>query len=193
MGIIVPLWYKVNNRGDNMSFSFYGSHMEVGESLTNKAKEACDVLANKYGVEFINVNITMKKDGYLFCCDISVKTSNGSSYYASNEADDPRVSFDITLQRIDLQMQKKKKVERTPCRNRLEINCFDNSLEEQEDAPMIIAEILDDLPLLSVSDAAKHLDENTKVFIFKNISNSAVNVVYIRSDKNIGWLDYKIK
>ncbi|MDR2781225.1 MAG: HPF/RaiA family ribosome-associated protein [Holosporaceae bacterium] len=178
-----------------MSFSFSGRHMEIGESLTSKAKEACEALANKYGVEFISANVVMKKDGYLFCCDISVKTSCGNSYYASNEADDPKISFDVTLQKIDQQMQKKKKSERCSCKCRLEINNFDNSLDEQleENSAIIIAEILEDLPLLSVSDAAKRLNEKTKVFVFENISNNAVNVVYIRPDENIGWIDYKVK
>jgi ribosomal subunit interface protein len=175
-----------------MNFSFSGRHMEIGESLTNKAKKACMDLAGKYKVEFIDVNAVMKKDGYLFRCDISAKTNTGNSYHAGNEANDPNVSFDLTLQKIDLQMQKKKKSERCFSKEHmLEINNFDNSLEES--APVIVAEIIDSLPLLSVDDAARRLNEKTTVLVFENISNNAVNVVYIRSDKNIGWIDYKFK
>jgi ribosomal subunit interface protein len=179
-----------------MSFSFSGRHMEVGESLTNKAQDACKALAEKYAVGFISVNVVMKKDGYLFCCDIFIKTDSGNSYYASNEADNPTVSFDVTLQKIDQQMQKKKKAERCSCKCRFEINDLDNnSFENKSDEKyaIIVAEILEDLPLLSVSDAAERLVEDTKVFVFENISNNAVNVVYVRSDGNIGWIDYKVK
>jgi len=177
-----------------MNFSFSGRRMDVGESLTARAKEACVSLANKYGAEFIDVSVVMEKDAYLFCCDISVKTSTGNSYFASNSANDPNVSFDVTLQKIDLQIQKKKKGGHCSCRSHsVEINSFDNSLEDEKDAPMIIAEILDDLPLLSVCDAAKHLNEKTKLFVFQNISNDAINVVYTRPDGNIGWIDYKFK
>jgi hypothetical protein len=134
----------------------------------------------------------MIKDGYLFRCDISAKTGTGNSYYAGNEANDPNISFDLTLQKIDLQMQKKKKSERCFCKGRpVEINNFDNSLEDM--APMIVAEILDSLPLLSVRDAAKRLNDKTSVLVFENISNNAVNIVYTRPDKNIGWIDYKLK
>jgi ribosomal subunit interface protein len=175
-----------------MKFSFSGRHMEIGESLSQRAKDACLSAARKYGVELIDVSIVMKKDGYLFYCDISAKTNSGCAFHASNDADDPNVSFDVTLQKIDQQMQRKKK----NCRcwgkpHEIEINNFDNSAEEN--TPMIIAEILDDLPLLSVSDAAKHLSKKTTVLVFENISNNAVNVVYTRSDGNIGWIDYKIK
>jgi ribosomal subunit interface protein len=164
--------------------------MEVGEALTSRAKEACEALATKYGTEFIEVNAVMKKDAYIFRCDISVKTSEGNSYHAGDGTDDPHISFDLTLQKIEQQMKKKKKMERTFHKDRIEINIFGNSFEEEENAPAIIAEIIDDLPILSVSDAAKHLNEKTKVFVFENISNKAVNVVYIRNDGNIGWIDY---
>jgi ribosome-associated translation inhibitor RaiA len=165
--------------------------MEVGESLTNRAREACITLSGKYGIEFIDVSVVMKKDGYLFNCDISAKTNSGNSYYASDNANDPYVSFDVTLQKIDQQMKKKKKPGHccSQRKHQVEINDFDNSLEET--APMIVAEFLDNLPILSVSDAAKRLNGKTKVFVFENISNRAVNVVYIRQDGNIGWIDYK--
>lgn len=175
-----------------MSFSFTGRHMEVGESLTNKAREDCKNLAQKYGTEFIDANIVMNKDGYRYHTDISVKTATGNSYFAGEVADDPKVSFEITLQKINLQMQKKRKTLRDKART-VETMEYNNSYEEKdtEDHPMIIAEILDDLPIMSVNEASQRLDENTKVFIFENVSTNAVNVVYTREDGNIGWIDYK--
>lgn len=175
-----------------MNFSFSGRRMDIGESLTTKAKEACESLAKKYGTEFIDANVVMKKDGYLFYSSISVKTASGNSYYASNQADEPKVSFDVTLQKIDLQMQKKKKGVRDKTRI-VETIKLDNSFGGQSaDSPVIVAEILDDLPLMSVNEAAQQLNEKTKVFVFENVSNNAVNVVYVREDRNIGWIDYKI-
>ena len=179
-----------------MKFSFTGRHMDIGNALTSRAEEACITLAEKYGDKFIDVNIVMKKETYLFHCDISAKTKNGNSYHAANECDDPTASFLGAMQKLDQQMRKKKK---TCCRNScksmpVEFNEYDNSLlKKTEDAPMIIAEILDDLPLLSVSDATQKLEDSKGVFVFENISNNAVNVVYKRNDGNIGWIDYKIK
>ncbi len=175
-----------------MNFSFSGRHMDIGESLTLKAKEACEKLETKYRVEFLDANIVMKKETHLFITDISIRTNTGNSYFVTNQADDPVVSFELTVQKLEQQFQKKRKSSKS-CK-KLEPSAFgSNSEEAEEDAPVIIAEILDDLPLLSVSEAATHLNEDQRVFIFENISNSAVNVVYLRNDGNIGWLDYKIK
>lgn len=176
-----------------MKFSFTGRHMDIGEALTNRARDAAEALANKYDTEFIDMNIVMKKDGYRFLCDISCKTASGTEYHISNESDDPTMCFDATLQKVEQQMQKKK---RTCCRG-CSKKCFMDmpvpSSDDGEGEPMIVAEILDDLPLLSVSEAAARLNDQVKVVTFENISNNAVNVVYVRSDGNIGWIDYKVK
>ncbi|GHT93761.1 hypothetical protein FACS1894122_09500 [Alphaproteobacteria bacterium] len=176
-----------------MKFSFSGRHMEIGEALSNRAKDACIALASKYGVGFIDLSIVMEKNNYLFVCDISARTSTGNSYIASNSANDPVVSFEGTLQKVDLQMRKKKKSSRySSCKDsEVEINVFDNSLEDEEDAPVIVAEVLKDLPLICVSDAANLLKGDKRVLVFENISSKTVNVVYRRDDGNIGWIDYK--
>ena len=175
-----------------MNFSFSGRHMEIGESLTQKAKSSFEKLAAKYRVEFLDANVVMKKDAYRFVTDITIKTNTGNSYFVTDVADDPKISFEMTLQKLEQQFQKKRK--NCKSNKKVEYNTFDSPVSESdEDAPMIVAEILDDLPLMSVSEAAKRLDKDHHVFIFENISNSAVNVVYWRNDGNIGWLDYKIK
>lgn len=179
-----------------MNFSFAGRHMEIGASLMNHANESCLALAHKYKTYFIDVNIVMTKDGHLFLTDVTIKTQNGHTYYASDDADEPYVSFDAALRKIDSQIQKKKQHDINSAKKQsAEMLEMDNSmLDEQEDsAPLIIAEILDGIPLLSVSDAAKRINDTTHVFVFENISNNAVNVVYRRDDGNIGWIDYTVK
>ena len=177
-----------------MNFSFSGRHMEVGESLTQNTKGALEKLADKYRLEFLDINVVISKEKYLFVTDIMVKTGCGNSYYVTNSAEDPKVSVEVTLQRLEQQLQRKKKGCKCGCK-KVEYNSFDHPVSEDdsEDAPMIIAEVLEDLPLLSVSEASERLNEDRKVFVFENISNSAVNVVYLRNDGNIGWIDYKIK
>ena len=174
-----------------MNFSFSGRHMEVGEALTNRARESFEALAKKYDAEFIDVTIVMKKEGYLFCSDISAKGKAGNSYHAGNDCSDPVTSFTGALQKIEQQIQKKKKCVRCSCRDSVDFALYADSLDKEEPSPVIIAEILENLPLMSVSDAVNKLNEDRRVFIFENISNHAVNVVYIRKDENFGWIDYK--
>lgn len=181
-----------------MNFSFSGRHMEIGESLTSKAEKACKDLEKKYEAYFMDVNVVMKKENYTFCTDISVKVSSGVTYQAGDSSSEPVESFQKALQKIEAQIRKRKKNYKgggKEISRGVEINSYDNSLEEcqKKSQPMIIAEILDDLPLMSVSEATQKLSDERRVFIFENLSNNAVNVVYMREDGNFGWLDYKVR
>jgi ribosomal subunit interface protein len=99
-----------------MKFSFSGRHMEIGDALTTHAEEACSSLAAKYGTTFIEASIVMKKEGHLFHCDVSVKTSSGEAHHAGGDANDPYASFDGTLQKVEQQIRKKKKTCRCSCK-----------------------------------------------------------------------------
>ena len=176
-----------------MKFSFTGRHMDIGEALTNRARDACSALADKYGTEFIDMSIVMKKDSYRFLCDISCKTASGTEYHISDESDDPTVCFDVTLQKVEQQMQKKKKTCCRGCSKKCFVDMPVFANEEKDAEPMIVAETLDDLPLLSVSEASRRLNDQVKIVVFENVSDNTVNVVYKRDDNNIGWINYKVK
>jgi hypothetical protein len=55
---------------------------------------------------------------------------------------------------------------------------------------VIIAESTTALPRLSVSDAVMQLDmTGAPVMVFRHASHGRINLVYRRSDGNIGWID----
>jgi ribosome hibernation promoting factor len=57
-------------------------------------------------------------------------------------------------------------------------------------APAVIAEMSTDLPNLTVGEAAMRLDlAEAAVLLFRNRSHGELNLVYRRSDGNIGWID----
>ena len=191
-----------------MNFSFTGRHVKIGESLTKSAKESIEKLAQKYKMVLIDVVITMRKESWLYVTDISLKSDSGAVCFVSSDADDPRRSFELTFRRLEQQFVKKMKDAQVPNAKKTDFEDFDyndfsdctcfvptsgEKAEDNENAPMIIAEVLDDIPLMSVSEASQKLNKDRPAFIFENIANSAVNVVYLRNDGNIGWLDYKIK
>jgi ribosome hibernation promoting factor len=57
-------------------------------------------------------------------------------------------------------------------------------------APVVIAEMSTELPQLTVGEAVMRMDlADTAVLLFRNRSHGELNVVYRRSDGNIGWID----
>ena len=63
---------------------------------------------------------------------------------------------------------------------------------EEEDEPVIIAESEEKIKVLSVSEAIMLMNLNDEiVYFFKNIKTNRLNILFRRSDGNIGWLDPK--
>jgi hypothetical protein len=57
-------------------------------------------------------------------------------------------------------------------------------------APAIVAESTMVLKTMSVASAVIELDtKDSPVVVFRNAGNEHLNIVYRRSDGNIGWID----
>jgi ribosomal subunit interface protein len=57
-------------------------------------------------------------------------------------------------------------------------------------APAVIAEMSTELPSLTVGEAAMRMDlAEAPVLLFRNRSHGELNIVYRRTDGNIGWID----
>ena len=66
--------------------------------------------------------------------------------------------------------------------------------EEVGDAPIIIAEMQTELPVCTVSAAVMRMDlAGLPALMFKNTAHGGLNMVYRRTDGNIGWVDPKHK
>jgi ribosomal subunit interface protein len=60
-------------------------------------------------------------------------------------------------------------------------------------APAVIAEMSTELPSLTVGEAAMRMDlAEAPVLLFRNRSHGELNLVYRRTDGNIGWIDPKL-
>ena len=60
-------------------------------------------------------------------------------------------------------------------------------------APAVIAEMSTELPNLTVGEAAMRMDlAEAPVLLFRNRSHGELNLVYRRTDGNIGWIDPKL-
>ena len=76
-------------------------------------------------------------------------------------------------------------------------NWFENDEEENEYGhkkeslkPLIIAEMQEKIPTISVGEAVMQMElSGANMLIFRNSSHQKINVVHLREDGNIGWVD----
>ena len=125
---------------------------------------------------------------------------------------DPYAAFDSAAEKVGKQMRRYKKklhdhhdrMELTPEEEMRKARDYvlaaipeqdDNPASQETEVPVgedpaVIAEMTTNIQTMSVSDAVMRLDlSGENALMFYNASNGGLNMVYKRSDGNIGWVD----
>ncbi|MEP0943671.1 MAG: sigma 54 modulation/S30EA ribosomal C-terminal domain-containing protein, partial [Rhizobiaceae bacterium] len=134
-------------------------------------------------------------------CDCLVNLDSGITLQTSAREADPHVSFDRAADRIEkrLRRYKRKLKDHHSGNNAADqaavaysvMSTPDENEEITEDfAPLVVAESSISVRTQTVAMAVMQLElMDQPVNVFKNAANGEVNVVYRRTDGNIGWVD----
>ncbi len=182
-----------------------GRHMDVGDALRTHIEQRIDAGAAKYFDRSIAAQVTLSKANHGFHADCSLRAPRGVTLQSHGEGGDAYSAFDTAAEKIEKQLRRYKRrlvnhhqsnheTERLLEHAQSYVLAAAPEEEEpeapQNDHPIIIAETKTDIPRVSVSDAVMLMDlANTPAFMFRNVRNDQLNVVYRRPDGNIGWLD----
>ena len=192
-----------------MDINVTGRKMNVGEALTGHATEKLQGIADKYFTKTIAGSATFSGEGHSCRCDISLHPNQGINLHARSEATDPYAAFDSAADKVEKQLRRYKrrlKNHHNADRSVAEMAPYavlagaDTSREGADnldgkdesdslDQPMIIAENHKRIPRVTVGDAVMLMDlEDAGAFMFRNSKTDKLEVIYRRSDGNIGWL-----
>ena len=184
-----------------MEVLIHGKHMDVGEALRGHVESALKTHVAKYFSRAVSAHATFSRAQHGFRADIMVNARRGLLVQGSAEAGDAYVAFDGALARIDKQLRRYKRRLNDRHKDRAEDEILGaqqyviapESAEEapaEESPPVIVAEMPHDIATLTVGEAVMRLDlADEPVVMFRSRANGAFNVVYRRSDGNIGWID----
>lgn len=194
-----------------MDINISGRKMNVGEALTEHAQDRLDTISDKYFARSIDAQTTFTKDGPFFRVDISMHPNQGINLQSHADADDPYAAFDTAADKVEKQLRRYKR----RLKNHHHATTSDVSVQlgrqsvlapepedgatvngdgglHEEDQPIIIAEDETNIPTVSVRDAVMLMDfSHAEALMFKNIKSGIMEVVYRRSDGNIGWISPK--
>jgi len=181
--------------------------MNVGEALTSHAEAGLITIADKYFTRSIDATATFAKEGHLYRTDISLHANQGINMQGRAEADDPYVAFDLAAEKVEKQLRRYKRRLKNhhalPQREaEMELSSYsviqraDGEAQENapegegaEDQPIIIAESKKAIPNVTVGDAVMLMDlADANAFMFRNKKSDMLEVVYRRTDGNIGWI-----
>jgi ribosomal subunit interface protein len=177
--------------------------VDTGESLREHAQQKIAEITEKYFARSVGANVTFERGpNNDYTCNIVAPVAQGIVLKSSYDGREPEIAFNGAADRIEKQLRrytrrlKDHKVDED-AQSFVENAAYtvfagprDTQEDEQEAAPVIVAETRVDIPESSVSDAVMLMDlRNTNALMFKNSATGELNMIYRREDGNIGWVE----
>jgi ribosomal subunit interface protein len=189
-----------------MTLRISGKSINVGDALRSRVSERTDEVLRKYFDGNYSGHITLSKDGYGFRTDCSLHLDSGITLEADSNAADAYASADQALVMIEKRLRRyKSRLKDRSARKTYAANAaladidapsyvIEAPAESDEEvttySPVIIAEATTSLKRLSVSEAVMELDlTGAACIVFQHGSSGRVNIIYRRTDGNVGWVD----
>jgi ribosomal subunit interface protein len=189
-----------------MTLRISGKSISVGDALRSRVSERTDEVLRKYFDGNYSGHITLSKDGFGFRTDCSLHLDSGITLEADSNATDAYASADQALAMIEKRLRRyKSRLKDRSARKTYAANAaladidapsyvIEAPAEGDEEvtaySPVIIAEATTSLKRLSVSEAVMELDlTGAACIVFQHGSSGRVNIIYRRTDGNVGWVD----
>ncbi|MGV8988556.1 MAG: ribosome hibernation-promoting factor, HPF/YfiA family [Cypionkella sp.] len=186
-----------------MRYQISGKQIDIGEALQTHVKSELGEIVDKYSQRPTDATIVFSKAGHEHVCEATIHLSTGLNAQAKGHATEIYAAFESCREKMDKQMRRYKRRLRNHHSNRTEPVEFGAGAsyilaptEEPDEAdtaplqPVVIAEMETKIPSITVGEAVMQLELSGQKFqVFRNEGHGGVNVVYVRDDGNIGWID----
>lgn len=196
-----------------MQLSVTGKQTEIGEALRRHIEGSLGSILDKYFKTAIEAHVIVSKEAHLSRAEISIHIGRGIVVNARAAASEAYLAFDAAAERLAKQLRRyKRRLRDHHAKGREPAGASERAMDyvlapiEEEEAegeaaeagnvngaPAVIAEMSTELPSLTVGEAAMRMDlAEAPVLLFRNRSHGELNLVYRRTDGNIGWVDPKL-
>lgn len=187
-----------------MRIQVTGKHIDVGDALRTHVEQRIPELVGKYASRPVESAVIFSKDRHELIVDASVHLSTGLTVQAQGRASEIYAAFEGALERMEKQLRRYKRrlkdhnrVRQVPIESQeapsyILAGTTDHSEESEPESlqPVIVAEMETRIQSLSVGEAVMQMElAGAPLLVFRNNAHGGVNVVYVRDDGNIGWID----
>lgn len=187
-----------------MQLSVKGKQLDVGDALRTHVDESLSRILDKYFGDALEVAVTLSREAHLYRAVISAHVGRGIQLEAQGEANEPYPAFDAAADRMSKRLRRYKRrlrdhnskaAEAAPLPAQQYILAGEDPEESEDESnadgqPAVVAEMTTEIPTLTVSEAVMRMDlANLPAMMFRNSAHGGLNMIYQRSDGNIGWID----
>ncbi|MDP4840413.1 MAG: ribosome-associated translation inhibitor RaiA [Alphaproteobacteria bacterium] len=189
-----------------MTIQITGRHIDISDSFRQSVESGLEELTSKHNISPLETSITLTKQGPSFAADINAHLARGLNLRSRGEGGGAYSCFQNALDKLRTRVRRHKNWVDDHHKHHdvhfEEVSSYvmnadtptNGYVAEKELSPAIIAETKTDVPTLSAGEAVTRFDLSEEgAYVFRNIKNNAINVVYRRSDGNIGWIDLHCK
>lgn len=190
-----------------MQITVSGKQVDLSDALHTRVWNHLDTIATKYFDHAIEAQVTFGRARSFFTCDINVHAGRGLVLRAEGEAADANSAFDDAAEHIAKRLRRYRRRVNEHARdlaNRERPEMARQYVLRQDDtlgglAPngtplngayaTVIADQPTEISRLTVDEAVMRMDlADQQLMMFRNSATGELNVIYRRSDGNIGWI-----
>jgi ribosome hibernation promoting factor len=187
-----------------MQIQVTGKNISVGDALRHHVEDRLNSDVARYFDGTVRAHVTVEKQRSQFRSDCTLHLATGIVLQAHGVNGDARVAFDVAANHLEKRLKRYKQRLRSHHSHRRKpavvadlrsfiIQPSSHAYEHEEPSdlnPVIVAELMHQVPELSVGEAAMQLDISNVAFVlFRDAKSGSLGLVYRRDDGNIGWID----
>jgi ribosomal subunit interface protein len=192
-----------------MQITVSGKQLDLSDALCVRVSAHLENIAAKYFGHAQEADVTFSRARSFFTCDINLHAGRGLRLRGEGEALDANTAFDDAAEHIakrlrryrrrvneharDLANRERPEAARQFVLERTETDGErggGNGAKADGAVVRVIAEQPAEIGWLSVDEAVMQMDlADQPLLMFRNSTSGALNVVYRRSDGNIGWIE----
>jgi ribosomal subunit interface protein len=180
-----------------------GKNFSIGDAMRDHVIARIDTATQKYFSGSVSGHVIIDHEGSGYRSDCTLHLASGVTMHVEGRAHEPYASFDQAAERLERRLSRyKRRLKQHHTGGQAQADAGETvraytieapAHEDSEDTafhPVVIAERTQGLKQMPVSEAVIELDfTGRSVLLFRHATSGRVNVVYRRSDGNIGWLD----
>lgn len=188
-----------------MNIQIAGKHMALGDALRERIASGLEAAVSKYFDRDATGNVTVSQDGHETEVDCNVHLPSGITMQATGRAGDAHSALDDALAKMEKRIRRyhkrlkdHHKPDRTPfpseAASAFVLQSSDDDVKvpasNGSDQPLIVAENLENILTMSVAEAVMQLElGEAPAILFRNAGHNGLNMVYMRPDGHISWVD----
>jgi ribosomal subunit interface protein len=188
-----------------MQITVSGKQVELSDALRERVSDELSVITGKYFEQAQEARITFARTRQGFVCDVNLHAGRGLTLRGEAEGADAYAAFDRAAAHVAKRLRRYRRRVNDHSRDlahragpeSARQSILQAEAEDHEEAeatpvaaPAVVAETTMEIHRLSVSEAVMRMElADHPVLMFRDAKTGVLNVVYRRTDGNIGWID----